>query len=105
MIQNASAPPIELSIDQWAIVKDILKKYVPDIQVCAFGSRAKWAAKPYSDLDLTLISADPLEVKQLGQLKYAFEESKLPFNVDLLEWRTAPESFKKMILPDLLALF
>jgi type I restriction enzyme S subunit len=37
-------------------VRRILQKHVPGYEVWAFGSRAKWTAKPYSDLDLVIIS-------------------------------------------------
>ena len=41
---------IDISPEQWEIVRDILQRYVPDREVWAFGSRAKWTAKEFSDL-------------------------------------------------------
>jgi len=56
-------PLIDIRPDHWRIVEAILKKHVPRHTVWAFGSRAKWSAKAYSDLDLAIITekALPLE--------------------------------------------
>ena len=70
------------------------------MEIWAFGSRAKWMAKPYSDLDLVIINEIPLGFEKISALKKDFDESKLPFTVDLLEWAGQTESFKKMIQSD-----
>jgi predicted nucleotidyltransferase len=44
----------------------ILHEQVPAMAVWAFGSRAKHAAKPYSDLDLELITQQPLSLDPLS---------------------------------------
>ena len=93
-------PPIEVSPSEWTIIESILKKHLPHVEIWAFGSRAKWTAKPYSDLDLVLINEKPLGFKKIGALKKDFEDSKLPFTVDLLEWVSLTESFQKMIQAD-----
>ncbi|MHB1099339.1 MAG: nucleotidyltransferase domain-containing protein, partial [Burkholderiales bacterium] len=49
-------PLIDIRPDHWAIVRGILQKHVPQYEVWAFGSRAKWTAKEYSDLDLAVIT-------------------------------------------------
>ena len=49
-------PLIDIRPDHWAIVRTILQKHVPQYEVWAFGSRAKWSAKEYSDLDLAVIA-------------------------------------------------
>ena len=49
-------PHIDVSPEQWAIVHAILKQRVPQYAVWAFGSRAAWKAKPFSDLDLAIIT-------------------------------------------------
>lgn len=48
----SAVPKIDVSPEQWAIVRDILREHVPDHEVWAFGSRATWTAKRHSDLDL-----------------------------------------------------
>jgi len=91
---------IDLRPDQLAIVEDILAEYVPDCEVWAFGSRTTWTAKDYSDLDLAVIGGGPLGWKKLGLLKEAFEESKLPIRVDVLDWHEITESFRETIEDD-----
>src|SRR5580700_2502227 len=49
-------PAIEIEPDHWRIVRDILRRRVPGRPVWAFGSRARRTAKPYSDLDLAIIT-------------------------------------------------
>ena len=53
-------PDIDISPGQWDIVHDILQRHVPGHEVWAFGSRARRRAKPYSDLDLAIITQAPL---------------------------------------------
>jgi predicted nucleotidyltransferase len=80
-----------------AIIKNILHLEIPDGEVRAFGSRLTEEARPYSDLDLVIISKKKLERKTMIRLKEAFEESSLPFRVDLLDWHRLSDNFKKII--------
>ena len=78
-------------------VRRILAEHVPDCEVRAFGSRVKGEAKSYSDLDLVVICQQTLDADHLRHLKEAFEESDLPFRVDVLDWNRISESFRKVI--------
>ena len=74
------------------ILKTILASY-PDVYV--FGSRVKGTFKKFSDLDLCLkhkISDYDYEL-----LAEKFEESDLPFTVDLVEYHRIDDAFKKVI--------
>lgn len=51
----ADQPLIDISPENWHIVRDILQLLVANREVWAFGSRAKWTAKQFSDLDVTVI--------------------------------------------------
>jgi hypothetical protein len=55
-----SVPPIDIAEEDWAIVRDILHRHVPDYTVWAFGFRAKRTARRFSDLDLAIITDTPL---------------------------------------------
>jgi type I restriction enzyme S subunit len=55
-------PPIEVSSSEWQIIEEILMRVVPNHDVLAFGSRAKFTAKPYSDLDLALKGDKPISL-------------------------------------------
>ncbi|GJM06619.1 MAG: hypothetical protein DHS20C10_03530 [marine bacterium B5-7] len=79
------------------LVQSILEQYIPTKKVLLFGSRANNTAKPYSDIDLAVLSDVPLPVETLAQLRLAFEESDLPYKVDLVEWCTLTEAFQQII--------
>ncbi|MBF0180068.1 MAG: nucleotidyltransferase domain-containing protein [Magnetococcales bacterium] len=93
-------PPIDLRPDHWAILRTILQHYVPDREVWAFGSRAKWTARQYSDLDLCVLGDRPLDLGVQATLEEAFRESDLPFKVDVVDWATTAEGFKKIVRAD-----
>lgn len=81
-------------------MRAILKLRVPQHPVWAFGSRAKWAAKPYSDLDLAILTDQPLDWSISAALADDFSESDLPFKVDIVDWATTSETFRKIIEAD-----
>jgi type I restriction enzyme S subunit len=79
------------------IIKDILARHVPGLEVRAFGSRVSCRVKKYSDLDLAIITKQPLSLLQLGSLRDAFSESDLPFRVDVVDWAAADKNFQGII--------
>jgi predicted nucleotidyltransferase len=88
---------IEMSAEQLDEVKNILKRYVPDSEVRAFGSRVTGRVKPWSDLDLAVVGAEPMGWENVELLKEAFQESTLPFRVDVLDWHETSPSFQAII--------
>ncbi|MEE9337983.1 MAG: nucleotidyltransferase domain-containing protein [Methylococcaceae bacterium] len=89
--------PLDLKKDELGKVQQILKHYIPDTEVRAFGSRVNGTAKKYSDLDLIVMSKIPLTLQQNALLTEAFEESDLPFKVDVLDWSVASDRFRKIL--------
>lgn len=96
----ADLPHIDVCPVHWEIVRRILQKHVAQHEVWAFGSRVKWTAKPYSDLDLAIISSNGLPLKICADLADDFSESDLPWKVDVVDWACTRESFKKIIAKD-----
>jgi len=88
---------MDISADHLAVVAKILTEYVPGMEVWAFGSRINGTPKKHSDLDLAVISSQPLKTSLLGNLKEAFMESDLPFKVDVVDWAATSMEFKKII--------
>ena len=88
---------IDLNPKHLKTIQYILAEYIPEYEVRAFGSRVKWTAKDYSDLDLAIIGSKPLNLRQKRRLAEAFEESNLPIRIDLLDWQSISEGFKKVI--------
>lgn len=93
-------PLIDIRPDHWAIVRAILQRHVPQYAVWAFGSRAKWKAKEYSDLDLAIITDQPLSLDVSTSISEDLSESDLPYKVDVVDWATTSESFRKIIERD-----
>jgi len=88
---------IDISNKDLQLVISILNNYLPDYEVRAFGSRVNGRSKPYSDLDLVVIGCKKIDLKIMFRTEEAFEESILPFRVDLLDWNAISESFQKII--------
>jgi len=85
-----------LNETQQTTVFRILRRYLPQHRVMAFGSRVKGNPKPYSDLDLAILDG-PLPLSLMATLAHAFEESDLPFKVDLLDFAAADPTFQNLI--------
>jgi type I restriction enzyme, S subunit len=90
-------PQIDVTTAQWAIVREILQRHVPHFEVWAFGSRTTGKAKPYSDLDLAIITCEPLDWRTSAALADDFSESDLPFKVDVVDWAVTSIAFRKII--------
>ena len=88
---------IDVSLDHLQLIRSILSRFVPEIEVRAFGSRVDGRSKPYSDLDLAIMTEKPLPPRTAALLSEAFSESDLPFKVDLVDWAEISESFRKII--------
>lgn len=87
---------IDLTAGQRQIVLELIERHLPGTDVWAYGSRVQWTSRPESDLDLVVFSgADQSD--QVSDLREAFEESDLPFRVDVLVWDELPESFQEAI--------
>jgi len=97
--------PIDMRADHAKIVADIIARHLPGgVLVRVFGSRAKWSAKPHSDLDLAVKGKGPLPGAVLGDLAEAFSESDLPFRVDVVDWHSVAPSFQAVVDRDGVAL-
>lgn len=78
-------------------IKRILVEYVGDCEVRAFGSRVGGTAKEYSDLDIVIVGTGKIKRKVKMLLREAFEESDLPFRVDVVDYNAISDSFKAVI--------
>ena len=92
-------PAIDITAEQRKTILALLEKHLPNTTVWVYGSRAKWNARPQSDLDLVVFTT-PEQKSQVFTLREAFEESNLPFRVDLFVWDDVPERFRKYIKQD-----
>ena len=89
---------ILLSADERALICAILRKNLAEkFRVFVFGSRAGGTVKPWSDLDLSIEGPGPLPLSTLATLRDAFDESSLPWKVDLVDRFTTSEQFGRII--------
>lgn len=91
---------IDLNSRDLNVVSQILKTYARDYAVWVFGSRVKGNAKKYSDLDLAIMTKQPLSFSKMAIIKEAFDESDLPIRVDVIDWAETSETFRKIIEMD-----
>lgn len=89
---------IDIDAKYLVIVKNILAKHVADYEVWVFGSRIVGKSKKYSDLDLVIITDQPLPLLTLALLKEDFSNSDLPIRVDIVDWSSLSDEFKQIIL-------
>ncbi len=96
---------IDLSPIHRKIVDEILLRQLPaDACVYAFGSRVCGTAKPHSDLDLVIKGTSRIEKRILRELAAAFDDSDLPFRVDIIDWASITENFRAIIAPQIVPL-
>ena len=89
--------PVDIAPADLETVRRILYEHVPGLEVRAFGSRVLWTARATSDLDLALMTAEPLNIARMAALKAAFTDSSLPFRVDIMDWASTSGSFREVI--------
>lgn len=81
-----------------AEVRAILAAHLPPgVHAAVFGSRAGGVPKAWSDLDLVLEGPAPLPLPVLAALAEAFDDSALPWKVDLVDRRAVSEAFGAII--------
>ena len=87
---------LDMTAGQRNTVLALLERHLPHTTAWVYGSRTKWTARPQSDLDL-VVFATPEQHSRVSDLREEFEESNLPFRVDLFVWDAVPEQFRKRI--------
>lgn len=92
-------PKLDLNPTYLSLVRRILAEQAPDAEVWAYGSRITSTAHDGSDLDLVARNPGDLSQRQpdLFAIKEAFVESDLPILVDIFDWATLPDSFRREI--------
>ena len=90
--------PVDIRPGHLEIVQNILREHLPaGFQVWVFGSRANWTTKDSSDLDLAVEGAGILDYKTMVGLEIDFEESDLPYTVDVVDLNAVSHEFKKIV--------
>jgi len=82
------------------IILDILKKY--PYTFYAYGSRTKGNVKPTSDLDICFV--EPIHFDVQSHIEEDFEESDLPFRVEVCDYYLMQREFQELIKKDFVLL-
>ncbi|EKD71670.1 MAG: DNA polymerase beta protein [uncultured bacterium] len=89
---------IALSNHEVEIVRNILQRHLPvKATVWLFGSRVTGFAKKFSDIDLLIDIGSPISLNLIAKLNNDFEESSLPYKVDIVDAGTISDDFRKLI--------
>ena len=86
----------ELIIDprHLEVIRSTIYKLYPKAKVWAYGSRVDGSAHEASDLDLAVVDFGGLS-SDIMELRDAFRESSIPFNVDIFDYKLLPKSFQE----------
>lgn len=97
---NAIMTPMQIDLEpqDYETVRNILSRHLPGTEVRAYGSRVTGKTHRGSDLDLAIMTTEPLSLDTLADLRDAFSESTVPFRVDLLDWAETTESFRAIVM-------
>jgi predicted nucleotidyltransferase len=81
-------------------IKEIIFRFLnpKEYQVFIFGSRATGKAKKYSDYDVGIWGKKPVPSQIIVLIEEAFEESDLPYKVDIVDFSLVSSKFKKIAL-------
>lgn len=88
---------VDLAQEALEVVRAVLARHLADRDVRVMGSRVSGRAKRFSDLDLVVMGESPLSLATLADLHDAFDDADLPCSVDIIEWASASDSFRRII--------
>ena len=81
---------MQISESQLKVIREIFDNVLPaKTEVVLFGSRACDKARKYSDVDLALQAEEAISIDLILKLYDRFEESDLPFRVEIVDLRRA----------------
>lgn len=86
-----------VSSKEFDIIINILHSHIKKGKVYAFGSRYKNNNRKFSDFDIAIDTDEKLSFEFLNILKDAFEESDLPYRVDIIDYNNISDKFKNIV--------
>jgi len=81
-------------------IKEIIFRFLnsKEFQVFIFGSRTTGKAKRYSDYDVGIWGKKPVPASTVVLIEEAFEESDLPYKVEIVDFSLVSPEFRKVAL-------
>ncbi len=83
------------------IIEHIIAPFKDKYEFFAYGSRAKGNFRELSDLDIMVRGKIPININDFEELKEKFDNSSLPYVVNLVDYFSLAESFYNIIKEDL----
>lgn len=88
---------IDLSESEKDFIKRVFQKAVPDCKVVVFGSRIRGKANKFSDVDIAIKCGNRIPEDVMSQLREQFATSDLSVIVDIVDYHSVSDTFKKII--------
>lgn len=81
-------------------IKNIIFQFLDrqKYQAFIFGSRAIGKSRKFSDYDVGILGKKPVLPENKILIEEALEESDIPYKVDIVDFSSVSEKFKKMAL-------
>lgn len=86
-----------VSQEQIDFILSKIRFYFPQSRILVFGSRLYGQPRTYSDLDICIDNKKVLPLAKLYLLEEAFEESDIPFKIDISDFNRISDEFKKLV--------
>ena len=97
MSQIAHLKP--LSVDEiLAEVTDIIARFLPDVRILLFGSRARGDAEQTSDFDFAIDAGSKIALDVIARMREEIEEMRTLKSVDIVDLNRVNPAFKTIIL-------
>lgn len=82
------------------LLHQIVRKHLPDpaYRVFIFGSRAEGTNRKFSDVDIGILGPRPVPNQTLFKIEDELEESDIPYLVQVIDFATVEEKFKKIAM-------
>ncbi len=90
-------PAINILPKNLETVLGVLERFVPGTDVRAFGQRVSGSARRHSDLELVVMTEQPIDAALLADMKAAFSASSLPFSVVAYDWSALDDRARRDI--------
>ncbi|MBU0650648.1 nucleotidyltransferase domain-containing protein, partial [bacterium] len=71
---------------------------INEYEIFLFGSRASDLASDRSDIDIGILSKEPLPLATLNDIKSDIEEIKTLYSIDIVDFASAADDFKEVAL-------
>lgn len=88
-------------------IKQVLDNIIADdrAKCFIFGSRAKGTNAEYSDIDIAIkLGNEKLTSDVIGKILIVFQDSTLPYEVDVIDLNAIDDNFKSLIQKSLISL-